>query len=112
MENSVYGAARQYTENELGGPITEIETVTAASTTAAQLVSNSPDRVGLVFMNLGSTNVFVSLAPNPSANLGILLAPNGGSIALTVKDDFTLCSRQWNFVSASSTPNVYTLEYV
>jgi hypothetical protein len=112
ITKTTYGAARTYTEQQLGGPVTEIETVTAASTAAAKLLSNSPDRVGLVIMNLGSTNVFVSLASNPSANLGILLAPNGGSISLTVKDDFTLCSREWYFSSASATPNVYTLEYV
>lgn len=107
------GAALQYTQKELGGPVIENETNPSISTSPVIIAVNSADRVGLVVVNLGAGNVFMSLSNIPSAGVGIFLAANGGSTSLTVRDDFTLPSRQWTAICPAGGPSILeVIEYV
>lgn len=108
---STSGALR-FTELQLGGPCTENESVPIALTSPTLLVNGNGDRVGLLMMNLGSNNAFVTIGPTPSSTSGILLAANGGFITLNVRDDFTLCTRNWYGIANSSGVQIYVLEIV
>lgn len=105
------GAALQYAQQVLGGPIVENETVVSVPNSVTVLAKGNGDRVALVVVNLGATDVLIGISSDVSANKGILLSANGGNVALTVVYDFTLVSRQWNAIGSSAGPvNVYVLE--
>lgn len=105
------GAAMAYTEAALGGPVNEVESQAFSGSPPQQLAQGNPDRVGLVIINQGVTDCIVST--NPSVNLGgVFLAARGGSMTLTLKDDFTLCSRAWFGQTAGGNTAMYVLEYV
>lgn len=107
------GAALDYTVAQLGGPVLEQESNPSISTSPVQVVPNNADRVGLVVVNLGAGNVFMSLGNTPSVSVGIFLGANGGSTSLTVRDDFTLPSRQWTAICPAGGPSVLeVIEYI
>lgn len=105
-------AARTFTEQQLGGPCDEYDSNPVCQVTATVLAQGNGDRVGLIIMNLGANTVYVSLNPNPSATNGIMLPPNGGVIGMSVRDDFTLPSRQWNGIALVGVSQMYILEVV
>jgi hypothetical protein len=112
MANTIStGAARQYTNNVLGGPVTEIEsTPTIASNAATSILPNNGDRVGVVIVNLSTSTVYISFNSAVNATNGILLGPSGGSLSLEVTEDFTLPSRQlWGYC-VNATAQLYVLE--
>ena len=106
------GAALQWASEELGGPLVENETNLATSVNAAVAIEGNGDRVGLVFVNNGASDIVIGLQPNISATVGIRLVANGGAISMNVRDDFTLPSRRWYVLSVSGTPQLYVLELV
>jgi hypothetical protein len=104
------GAALQWAEQDLGGPLVENESNIATSVVASVAIQGNGDRVGLVFVNNGSSDLLIGLQPNISATVGIRLVANGGAISMNVRDDFTLPSRQWYVIAVSGTPQLYVLE--
>ena len=63
------------------------------TTTAAQIVPNDSSRVGLIIVNLGSTNIFYRWGNAPTSASGIFLAANGGKDAWSYFDDFHIMAR-------------------
>lgn len=106
------GAAREYLAEKFGGVFTELESSPSSAIVAASVVGNNPDRLGLLIENLGANTVFLSLAPNPSSTKGMALAPNGGSVSLTVDEDFTLVTRQFFAASPGGASQLYVSEMV
>lgn len=107
-----FGAARAFTEVALGGPCNEIESNPTAQTAAGVLLQGNPDRVGLVMVNLGTNDVFVSLNSGVSTSNGIRIAASGGNITMDVRDDFTIPSRTWYAIANGGTSAMYILEEV
>lgn len=106
-------AALLFTEQELGGPCTEIESLIVVPTTPGiVLAGGNGDRVGLIIMNLGGNDIFLSLQGVASSSNGMRITNTGGSVSLTVRDDFTLTSRQWSACTSGSTSLVYVLEII
>lgn len=105
-------AALQFTEQELGGPCVEYETYPTCQTSPMSLVHGSGDRVGLIIINLGLNPVNIGLFASITATNGILLAPQGGLVSMTVRDDFTLPSREWWGIATGGTSQLYILEVV
>jgi hypothetical protein len=106
------GAARETTQIDLGGPCTENELNVTVGTTQTSLANQNPDRVGLVLVNNGAADVLIGLTSAISSTIGIRLTANGGSATLTIRDDFTLCARQWFGISGSPGNSVYVLEII
>src|SRR5580698_7646863 len=105
-------AALLFTEQELGGPCTENETILALTALVANAaVNGNGDRVGLIFVNLDSQAMYLSLTAQTGAN-GIELSANGGSLTMNVRDDFTLCSRAWYATTGHPTASLYVLEII
>lgn len=106
------GAALQYSEQQLGGPVVEVDSTTSVSVTPLLLVKGNGDRVGLVMVNLGAGDVFVAPNSGVGGTVGIRLGANGGNLTMTLKDDFTLQTREWYAVCPSGGPsNVYVIDY-
>lgn len=110
MDNLSFGAALEYLQKEFDGHFQELESLVATSTTAAQAVPNNPDRLGLLIVNVGGDNVTLGLKQGVTASNGVLLAANGGSMSLDVREDFTLVTREWFAIATANTPNLYVLQ--
>lgn len=107
-----FGAARAYTEDQLGGPCDETESNPTVQLTAGVILQGNPDRVGLVFINLGANDVYIALNSAVSATNGIKVGASGGSATLNVRDDFTLVSRTWYGIASGGTSAIYILEEI
>lgn len=110
--NPFIGAARASAESLLGGPCDELESNPTIATTVGVAIDGNGDRVGLVFVNLGANPVYVSLNSGVGSTNGILLGQTGGSISMTVRDDFTLPSRRWYGISTGGNSAIYVLELI
>lgn len=106
------GAALEFAEAALGGPLVENDTFPAITTTTSILIDGSGDRVGLIFVNTGANDIFVSINSNVSPANGIRLSANGGNVTMNVRDDFTLITRRWYVQSTIGASTAYVLELV
>ena len=84
---------------------------TQVEDTATKVFSYNPNRVGLVLLNTGDANIFLSPQKTVSPGSGILLVPGGGSITLTWDRDFELVSSEFFAIaSATESSTVYAIE--
>lgn len=104
------GAALQYAQTILGGPLTEAETNPTIGTAVADVIIGNGDRVGLVVINLGTQDLYIGLNSGISSTNGIKLAASGGNIAMDVVHDYTLVTRNWKGIAPGGNTNVYVLE--
>lgn len=63
--------------------------------TEVMVLPNDPMRVGIVFVNNSANAIYVLPRKGVSADEGIYLAPNGGTISMVWDRDFELCSVAW-----------------
>jgi hypothetical protein len=106
------GAAVEWTERELGGPVNEVESLVTATSPKAEILGGNADRVAVVFVNTGSNDAIISLGGLSSISGGIRLAAQGGTMILTLRDDFTLPTRAFSGFASAGPSNIYILEYV
>lgn len=99
------GAALAYAEQQLGGPLVEEQSVVQSnSLVATQIVPYNGDRVGLVIMNVGGIDTWLSLSAPTNTQNGIYLPANGGFVSFNVRDDFTFPAHEWwSFPAAGGT---------
>lgn len=88
------------------------KSVTAASTTAQEILGNNPNRLAFTIINLGAEVCYVALSTPVAATKGIRLDANGGSFTCIWDEDFQMTGWAWWIISASGTPAVYSLEVV
>lgn len=103
------GAALEYLERFTGGIVVPTIADVDVGITVVPLVQGDPERITIMFINLGTGNVFVSPDSVPSSAHGILLGPNGGIFAANVFQDGILPTLAWSAVSALGTQDVFTL---
>lgn len=97
-------AALRFTELELGGPCEErYKQVIIGVNTPAIAAPQNPDRVGLIVVNLSTSDAFLNLTPGDNPGSGILLTALGGNVAMNVREDFTIPSREWTVSTAGIT---------
>lgn len=87
--------------------------VTEAEDTAQIILSNNPNRLAFIIVNLGDEVCFVGLESDIEADVkGIRLDANGGSFSCIWDEDFDMTAWAWWIIAASGTPAVYSLEVV
>jgi hypothetical protein len=110
-----FGAALAYTSQLLGGLVTEKESnpSIASSGVGTVGVDGNGDRVGLAMVNTGGVDLFLTTtAQSAGSTMGIRLVANGGFVSFDCTRDFTLPSRRWYALAASSTGALYVLEMI
>lgn len=110
-----FGAALTNTQQRLGYIINEVESSPTALSTvpATQILTQNADRVGLIIVNISINTCFVgTIQANVTNAVGILLSPNGGSITMQVRDDWTLPSRSWFGLGSGGNAQLYVLELI
>lgn len=106
-------AALLFTEQELGGPCYEQDGVVNVGTAIAASIQGNGERVGILMINQSPFDMYVSLTSAVSTSQGILLGANGGLLSFTVRDDFTLPTRQWFAVCPGANgQSLYVLEII
>lgn len=81
-------------------------------TSSTRILGLNPNRVGLVFTNNGSIDVYLKPYDAAVVDDGILLGAGGGVLALDWKTDFDLVSANWQGIVASATQDVFVSERV
>lgn len=79
-------------------------------TTITQFLKADPKRIMYVLINLGSTALYVSPGNTPSTTNGIYLAPSGGTLVTSFRDDLILPSLAWYGISVTSSNSIYLLD--
>lgn len=73
--------------------------ITQANILAQELFRNDPTRLAFIVVNLSVNAVFLSPRENVSATAALRANANGGSIVVSIEEDFTLQTLPW-FISA------------
>ena len=105
-------ALAQIIESEYGGGFKSIESVVDTSATSIRAAMNDPNAVETVILNTGGEDIYVSPSTPAAAKSGIFLHANGGSVALTVRDDLTLAGHEWYAVSPGGASSLFVLRVV
>ena len=83
--------------------------VVAVGVTVTALCGNSPNRVGLTFINLSGANIYVMTDNLVSASRGILLTANGGTLSLDWRTDFALVGYDWYALATGAASNLQVI---
>lgn len=86
---------------------TAMATVVGAA--ATQLWPTNPDRLEMMFFNLGANVIYLWTGPQVAATNGIYMAPGGGSVVLTAEEDGELVGYPWWGIAAGNT-NIFSAE--
>lgn len=103
VEEKLFGTRTSFKENRLTNVVQNAVT---------QIVPSDPKRLSLIIVNLGNVSIHVAPAGDVSTTKGILLIGNGGSLTLTMTDDFELVSAAWYGICAAPNNACYILETV
>ena len=104
-----YGAAAEYARKKFGGDLVESERIESVGTVPEVLSGRDPERVFVMFINLGANSVFLRVNGNPAVNSGILLSAQGGFISFDAENDATLPAKEFAAIAAVAASDVYVL---
>ena len=78
---------------------------------ATKICSYNPNRVGLVIVNTGTANFYLSPLNTVTAGVGVLVSAGGGSVGFTWDEDFELVSSElFGICEATESSAIYALE--
>jgi len=83
--------------------------ITSIGTTAARFLDPDPNRVGFIVVNLSTAAMYVKPRLDVSASSGIRLAPSGGSLSITWRDDFHLAGWERYVIADAAASALMTL---
>lgn len=76
------------------------------------VLPNNPRRLAFVLVNMSANAIYVSPDADCAATHGIVLVPNGGTLALNYREDLILPSLNWYAIAAGAGSALYWLEAV
>lgn len=96
---------QQIIEQKLGASIVEYvnREVSQIPATAGIIAKQDAGRTSLIVVNLGATDAYIAPFPRVSSSLGIFVAAAGGSVRITMEDDYTLPTKAWYGISSAAT---------
>lgn len=84
--------------------------VTQVKVTVTKIVSHNPNRLGLVIVNNGTANIFVSPLNTVTVGNGIRLVPAGGSVIFKWDVDFELVSSEFFGIADGAASAIFVIE--
>jgi hypothetical protein len=97
-----FGVKTEPVENPLG--------VTSIGTTAERILSNNPNRLAWIVINLSANIVYLALKSDVSSSKGIRLNANGGEASMIWSEDFQAVSYEVYAVASGASSAIYVLE--
>ena len=91
----------------------QVNQFTLGTTPFQEIVPNNGNRVGLAIINNGSGDALVA-PENPQMNglAGIALSASGGSVTMTLRDDYMLLPWRWIGQQETINGSITTIEVV
>lgn len=86
--------------------------VSQCAITVTKLISHNPNRLGLLIVNAGANNIYVSPHNTVAVGAGIVLVANGGSISFTWDRDFEFVTNEFYGIANGGVSNVEVIEIV
>lgn len=83
-----------------------------ADNTPRLVLSNNPNRLGFIIINLSLNPMFVALDRGVGAAHGIRLDPSGGSFGCVWDEDFELTAWAWWIRAPAGASDLYSLAVV
>lgn len=77
------------------------------TTMVGEVLARNPNRLAVVFVNLGSNPVFIRPEGEAATTSGIRLAANGGGVAFSVVEDFLMPAARWTAIASGGNSTVY-----
>ncbi len=105
-------ALQAFIEKMVDGGFNATTTSVALAASVTRVLQGNFERMAATIINTSSVNITVAPTPLVTTTMGILLAANGGALALTARDDLALVGWDWWAIPASGTPSVITMEVV
>lgn len=103
-------ALEAFLQSEFGGRFDVKTTSVSVATALTQVVKHNMERMGLVFVNVGSNDVHITPSREASGSVGILLGSSGGFLSLTARNDLVLVGFDWFGVASTASSDVYIIE--
>lgn len=83
---------------------------TAMTTTSQLIARNDSSRLALNIVNLGQQIVNIRNQTAPSATVGYVIGPNGGSLTLHMDEDYHMVGHDWFGSVPSGTSTIFVQE--
>lgn len=103
MLNREFGVKTTFRANPL---------VSSCAITLTKLLSNNPNRLASVLVNLGANDIYIGFDVETSAAKGILLANSGGGINFKWDSEFNLLEAAMYGIAVGGASAIYVLEIV
>lgn len=110
MNGYVYGAASRWAAKELGGTYDVVEDFISVDTDSIPVVAQNGNRVGLIVVNNGTTNITLKTRSPVVSGLGLLLLGNGSQMRLNYRDDLGLCEFPFYGIGDAIGGTLYVLQ--
>ncbi len=78
--------------------------------TPVVVLTNNPDRLSVLVVNLSAVGVYLKPAPNVSASSGVKLNANGGTFSLLWEEDFHLTGYEWWAIAEAAGASILVVE--
>lgn len=104
MEGSVARLIRE----RVGGIFETVTSTVTVTTTSTRILRQNPERVGYLLINTGNSRVDLSFEQVIVTGESIPLGPGGGSLSVSVEEDFTMSTYPLfgQAITASSTVRI------
>lgn len=86
--------------------------VDSVAVAVTKICSFNPNRMGLVIVNTGSANIYVSPSGTVAVGKGTLLTSGGGSMSFVWDEDFELVAHDFYSIADGAPSTIYLMEIV
>lgn len=112
MDVMSYGAASRAAIRELGGIFRPQRSVVSVGILQVLAVPYNPNRIGLVVVNAGTTNITLDSEPGIVAGTGLLLLGNGAVMSMNMRDDADVVSAAFYAIGDIAAGSLFVFEEV
>ena len=105
-----YGAVEKALQVRFGGLCNFRKATRVVGVAQDVVAGGDPERMALLFVNLGVTQIYVAPGVGVTATAGIRLGPNGGGVSLDTYEDAVLPSVEWYAISDGAGGSLWVLE--
>lgn len=106
------GAAAQFVAQQYGGGFVVRSGTVAVGVAPVVIVPNDPDRVAVIVINIGTTQVTLAFRGDLTAGQGIVLLDNGSAYSVNVRDDAILPAWEHNGISNLAGGSIFVVEII
>lgn len=103
-------ALSDFLAKEFGGRFIVQVSLASVGVAAAKVVDHNFERMGLVFVNVGTSPIFVLTDGTVTTSKGIDLVANGAAVTMTARDDLALVGWEWFGISAAASQSLLVME--